>query len=124
VLAAIEHRYQRSQIQAAAHRYEQQINNGVRRIIGLNRYRDAADTRPALSVVRTPRRQKRLQIDRLEKFKRNHRAEAGRALEALAQTVESGGNVFAELVRTVEHCSLGQITARLHELVGHYRPAI
>jgi len=24
----------------------------------------------------------------------------------------------------VEHCSLGQITARLHELVGHYRPAI
>ena len=124
VLAAIEHRYQRSQIQAAAHRYEQQINNGVRRIIGLNRYRDAADTRPALSVVRTPRRQKRLQIDRLEKFKRNHRAEAGRALEAFAQTVESGGNVFAELVRTVEHCSLGQITARLHELVGHYRPAI
>src|SRR5213594_750883 len=36
VLAAVEHRYQRSQIQAAAHRYEQQINNRVRRIIGLN----------------------------------------------------------------------------------------
>jgi len=124
VLAAIEQRYQRSQIQAAAHRYEQQINDEVRRIIGLNRYRDAADKRPAVSVVRTPRRQKQLQIERLEKFKRRHRAEAGRALDALAQTVESGGNVFAELVRTVEQCSLGQITARLHELVGHYRPAI
>ena len=39
VLAAVEHRYQRSQIQAAAHRYEQQIADGVRPIIGLNRYR-------------------------------------------------------------------------------------
>src|SRR5438094_2082854 len=48
VLAAIEHRYQRSQIQAAAHRYEQQINDGGRRIIGLNRYHDA-ETPPQLT---------------------------------------------------------------------------
>ena len=32
VLAAVEHRYQRSQIQSAAHRYEQQIHSGVRPI--------------------------------------------------------------------------------------------
>jgi methylmalonyl-CoA mutase len=38
--------------------------------------------------------------------------------------VESGGNVFAELVDTVEVCSLGQITGRLHELVGHFRPLV
>jgi methylmalonyl-CoA mutase len=30
VLPAIEHRYQRSQIQTAAHRYEEQIYNGTR----------------------------------------------------------------------------------------------
>jgi hypothetical protein len=28
------------------------------------------------------------------------------------------------LIQTVEHCSLGQITQRLHELVGHFRPAV
>src|SRR5881628_2983852 len=39
VLGAIEHRYQRSQIQASAHRYEQQIYDGTRPVIGLNRYR-------------------------------------------------------------------------------------
>ena len=39
VLPAIEHRYQRSQIQSAAHRYEMQISDGTRPIIGLNRYR-------------------------------------------------------------------------------------
>src|SRR5205814_6433778 len=39
VLSAVEHRYQRSQIQSAAHRYERQIYEGVRPIVGLNRYR-------------------------------------------------------------------------------------
>ena len=36
--------------------------------------------------------------------------------------MESGGNVFAELIETVEHCSLGQITERLHEVVGPLSP--
>jgi len=124
VRAAIEHRYQRSQIQAAAHRYEQQINDSTRPIIGLNRYRDAGDKAPAVKVIRTPRQKKQLQLDRLMKFKRRHRAETGRALDELSQVVESGGNVFAQLIHTVEHCSLGQITGRLHELVGHYRPSV
>src|SRR5437762_10447167 len=124
VLAAIEHRYQRSQIQASAHRYEQQINDGTRPIIGLNRYRDADDKLSAVKVVRTPRQKKQLQVDRLEKFKRRHRTEAERALDELTKVVREGGNVFAQLIQTAEHCSLGQITSRLHELVGHYRPTI
>jgi hypothetical protein len=32
--------------------------------------------------------------------------------------------VFGELIKTVQHCSLGQITGRLFELVGRYRPSI
>src|SRR5207248_3692701 len=114
VLAAIEHRYQRSQIQAAAHRYEQQINDGTRPIIGLNRYCDETNAAPAVKVVRTPRQKKQLQVDRLEKFKRRNRARTGRALDRLATVVESGGNVFKELIHTVECCSVGQITARFH----------
>jgi len=122
VLAATELRYQRSQIQAAAYRYEQQINDGTRPIVGLNRYRSEA--LPDVKVVRTPRAKKQLQLDRLEKFKRRHRADCERALDQLAKVVERGGNVFAQLIETVEHCSLGQITGRLHELVGRYRPSI
>src|SRR3989442_1488715 len=124
VLAAIEHRYQRSQIQASAHRYEQQINDGSRPIIGLNRYRATHSKLPAVKVVRTARHKKQLQVDRLEKFKRRHRAETERALDELMKVVYQSGNVFAQLIQTVEHCSLGQITGRLHELIGHYRPTI
>jgi methylmalonyl-CoA mutase len=42
----------------------------------------------------------------------------------LAKVVESGGNVFAELINTVEHCSLGQITDRLTDVVGKFRPMV
>ena len=124
VLAAITHRYQRSQIQAAAHRYERQIYDGTRPIIGLNRYRDDAQQLPEVKVVRTPRTKKQLQVDRLRRFKKRHARQAERALDELAGVVESGGNVFSQLIETVEHCSLGQITARLHELVGRYRPTV
>ena len=122
VLQAIEHRYQRSQIQAAAHRYEQQINDGTRPVIGLNRY--PAGQMPDVKVVRTSHARQRAQIKRLKEFKRRHAGKAERELDALSKVVESGGNVFAQLIKTVEHCSLGQITGRLHELVGHYRPTI
>src|SRR5439155_5118116 len=120
VLSAVELRYQRAQIQAAAHRYEQQIADGTRPIIGLNRYVTPSDKLAEPKVVRTPRSKKQLQVDRLQKFKRLHAAKSARALDALARVVESGGNVFAELIKTVEHCSLGQITGRLFDHVGRY----
>ena len=124
VIEAIEHRYQRSQIQAAAHRYERQVNDGVRPIIGLNRYWNEAPDLPEVKVVRTPRSKKQLQVERLREFRRRHARHSMRALDKLTASVESDGNVFAELIRTVEHCSLGQITSRLQELVGRYRPTV
>src|SRR6185503_13508232 len=120
-------RYQRSQIQLSAYRYEQQINSGVRPTIGLNRYREAAgelSRESEVEVVRTPRQKKQQQIHRLRQFKHRHRSKATKALDELAVVVERGGNTFAELIKTVEHCSLGQITERLHDLVGHYRPTV
>jgi len=63
-------------------------------------------------------------LERLRRFKRRHQEQAARALDRLSAAVEKGGNVFAELLTTVEHCSLGQITGRLHELVGRYRPSV
>jgi methylmalonyl-CoA mutase len=124
VLSAMEHRYQRSQIQSAAHRYERQIYDGTRPIVGLNRYRAEGETPLEVKVVRTAREKKQLQVDRLAKFKRRHATDAERELDVLAKVAESGGNVFEQLIQTVEHCSLGQITERLHDVVGHYRPTV
>src|SRR5438067_216990 len=124
VLAAIEHRYQRSQIQNAAHRYEQQIYDGTRPIIALNKYADAKEKMPEVEMVRTPRAKKQLQVDRLAKFKKKNAEKAQRALDKLSDVVERGENFFPTLIETVEVCSLGQITGRLQEIVGHFRPMV
>ena len=124
VLPAIEHRYQRSQIQTAAHRYEEQIYNGTRPIIALNKYNDLKDEMPEVKMVRTPKAKKQLQVDRLTKFKKRNAGKAECALDQLTEIVESGKNCFPTLIETVEVCSLGQITGRLQEVVGRFRPMV
>jgi methylmalonyl-CoA mutase cobalamin-binding domain/chain len=124
VLAAVEERYQRSQIQNAAHRYEQQIYDGTRAIIGLNRYCDGAEEIPEVKLVRTPRKKQQLQVDRLRRFKKKNAEKAKRALDKLADVVERGENCFPSLLEAVEVCSLGQITGRLQEVVGRFRPMV
>jgi methylmalonyl-CoA mutase cobalamin-binding domain/chain len=124
VLPAIEHRYQRAQIQTAAHRYEEQIYDGTRPIIALNKYNDLKDEMPEVKMVRTPKAKKQLQVDRLMKFKKRNVEKAKRALDKLTDVVESGKNCFPTLIETVEVCSLGQITGRLQEVVGRFRPMV
>jgi methylmalonyl-CoA mutase cobalamin-binding domain/chain len=124
VLGAIERRYQRSQIQSAAHRLEQQISIGERPIVGLNRYATDDQEWPELHMIRASAEKKRLHLDRLREFEKRNRETAPASLDRLAKVVESGGNTFAELIETVEHCSLGQITERLCDLVGKFRPMV
>jgi methylmalonyl-CoA mutase len=124
VLAAVEDRFQRSQIQNAAHRYEQQIYDGTRPIIGLNRYRNGTDDIPEVKLARTPRKKQQLQVDRLATFKKRNAEKAKRALDKLAAVAESGKNCFPTLLDAVEVCSLGQITGRLQEVVGRFRPMV
>ncbi len=124
VLGAVERRYQRSQIQASSHLLECQIGDGIRPVIGLNRYNDPDADWPHVHMIRTPKEKKQLQQDRLHEFESRHAGETERHLDRLSKVVDQGGNVFEELICTVEHCSLGQITERLCEVVGKFRPMV
>jgi methylmalonyl-CoA mutase cobalamin-binding domain/chain len=124
VIGAVERRYQRSQIQASGHLLERQIYGGVRPVIGLNRYGNPDGGWPEVHMIRTPKEKKHLQRDRLQDFENRHAAAKGQALDRLSNVVVQGGNVFDELIQTVEHCSLGQITERLCEVVGKFRPMV
>ena len=124
VMGAVENRYQRSQIQNAAHRYEQQIYDGTRPIIALNKYRDGAEEMPEVELVRTSRAKQQLQVDRLKKFKKKNAAKAEKALDKLAAVAETDENCFPALMEAAEVCSLGQISGRLQEVVGRFRPMV
>jgi methylmalonyl-CoA mutase cobalamin-binding domain/chain len=124
VMGAVENRYQRSQIQTAAHRYEQQIYNGTRPIIALNKYRNDSEEMPEFELARTPRAKQQLQVDRLRKFKAKNARKAEQALAKLAAVVETEENCFPALLEAAEVCSLGQISDCLQEVVGRFRPMV
>ena len=77
--------------------------------------------RPPTQLTRATPEEKRAQLDNLRSSQEKHRQEAEAALEALKQTVLSGGNTFAELMKTARVASLGQITQVLYEVGGKYR---
>jgi len=49
---------------------------------------------------------------------------AKRALDKLVDVVERGENCFPALLEAAEVSSLGQITGRLQEVVGRFRPMV
>jgi methylmalonyl-CoA mutase cobalamin-binding domain/chain len=124
VMGAVENRYQRSQIQTAAHRYEQQIYDGTRPIIALNKYRNSEEKMPEFELARTPRAKQQLQVDRLKAFKKKNAAKAEKTLAKLAAVAETDENCFPALLEAAEVCSLGQISGCLQEVVGRFRPMV
>ncbi|MCL4504079.1 MAG: methylmalonyl-CoA mutase family protein [Deltaproteobacteria bacterium] len=126
VLGSMETYYQRGKIQDESLYYELKKNTGEYPIIGVNTYisRDILAEgycRPPTQLTRATYEEKQAQLKNLNEFKERNKATAPAALEALKQTVLSGGNIFAELMETVRAASLGQITQVLYEVGGKYR---
>jgi methylmalonyl-CoA mutase len=90
----------------------------------LNKYRDGDDDIPDVKLARTPRAKQQLQVDRLRKFKKKNADKANRALDKLAEVADGSQNIFPALLEAAEVCSLGQITERLQEVVGRFRPMV
>jgi methylmalonyl-CoA mutase len=79
------------------------------------------ETEFELELARATKEEKEQQIANLRIFQKRHEREAGPALKQLQEVAMSGGNVFAELMKTVKVASLGQITTALYEVGGQYR---
>ncbi len=129
VLGAMETGYQRSKIQDESIYYETLKHTGEFPIIGVNTFRDPHADGQELSeggfgcveLARATEEEKESQLRRLAEFQARHAEQAPEALARLQHVALSGGNMFAELMETVRHCSLGQITGALYAVGGKYR---
>jgi methylmalonyl-CoA mutase len=74
-----------------------------------------------IELARSSEEEKQSQLKRLAEFHARNAKVAPAALERLKRVVIENGNVFAELMKTVRVCSLGQITKALFEVGGEYR---
>ncbi|MGB8955760.1 MAG: methylmalonyl-CoA mutase family protein, partial [Tumebacillaceae bacterium] len=126
VLGAMETQYQRGKIQEESMHYEMMKHDGSLPIIGVNTYVNPATLAedyeaPKIELARATKEEKELQIANLRDFQQRHADRSAEMLARLQKAATSGGNIFAELMETVQYCSLGQITQALYQVGGQYR---
>ena len=124
VLGAMETMYQRGKIQEESLHYETRKHDGSLPIVGVNTFldeRDGGHEHASAPLFRAPEEEQRAQVDAVHDFQARHAAESEQALQKLQAVAASGGNVFEELLETVQVCSLGQITHALYDVGGQYR---
>jgi methylmalonyl-CoA mutase len=123
VLGAMETGYQRGRIQDDSMLYETRKHDGSLPLVGVNTFvhPGGSEPPPHLELARATEDEKQGQLRRVRDFQTRHAAERAGAIARLQETALRGGNVFGELMETVRHASLGEITAALFEVGGTYR---
>ncbi len=125
VLGAMETQYQRGRIQDESMHYEMKKHTGELPIIGVNTYLNpnppTEEDLNNIELARATKEEKELQINNLKDFQDRNKDKVDEALNKLKQVAVNNGNIFAELMETVQVASLGQITQALYEVGGQYR---
>jgi len=122
VLGAMETGYQRGRIQDESMLYEHRKHDGSLPLIGVNTFLNPAGQQTfEIELARSTDEEKQSQIRRLREFRKTHEFTRDGALERVQAAAISDGNIFAELVNAVRHCTLGEITDALFEVGGQYR---
>ena len=126
VLGSMETQYQRGKIQEESLFYEHLKHTGELPIIGVNTFLNSKVIsgeyeRPEIELARASYSEKDDQLKRLTDFKSNATQTKDEALQNLANTVLENRNIFAELMHTVRHASLGEISDLLYRVGGRYR---
>jgi methylmalonyl-CoA mutase len=123
VLGAMERMYQRNKIQEESLFYEHQKHTGELPLVGVNTFlnKKGSPTIVPSEVIRSTEEEKEWQIRNLEAFWKRNEDKSSEMLQRLKTVAINNGNLFEELMETVKHCSLGQITHALYEVGGQYR---
>jgi len=123
VLGAMETQYQRAKIQEESLFYEELKASGEYPVIGVNKFvkENPENLYDRMKITRTTAEEKNERLRKLQEFQEGHRERAVPALEKLREVALGDGNIFEELLNTVQFASLGQITRVLYEVGGKYR---
>jgi methylmalonyl-CoA mutase N-terminal domain/subunit len=120
VLPAIEKGFFQQEISDAAYRYQREIDENVRRIVGVNAYEDQKPLQiPILEM--DPQGYKR-QVTRLEQLRQQRDSGAvGQALDRLRQACEGTENTMPHILNAVRaYATLGEITRVMKGVFGAY----
>jgi len=120
---AIESQWVQRQIQDVAYERQQEIENGERVIVGVNRY-ESDEGGQDVDIEEVTEEDQRRQIQRLERAKEVRDEEAVEAaLAALHDACESDANVMPPIVDAVKaYATVGEICDVMRDVFGEYTP--
>ncbi len=120
VLPAIDKGFFQSEIADAAYRYQKEIDEGLRKIVGVNAHED--DKPVAIPILEMDPQGYRRQLDRLESVRRQRDPGAvGQALDRLRIACQGTENTMPCLLAAVQaYATLGEIVGVMKEVFGKY----
>ena len=123
-LAAIEHGFVQREIQESAYRYQLEIEEEARVVVGVNRFA-VEEEMPLRRLKVDPVVQKR-QIERLQALRARRDGEkVQNLLTRLGETAQGEENLPPIILECVEaYATLGEICGVLREVFGEYRPTV
>jgi methylmalonyl-CoA mutase N-terminal domain/subunit len=120
VLPAIEKGFFQSEIADAAYRYQREIDEDIRKIVGINAYRE--DKGYEIPILRMDPEGYRRQLKRLETLRKERdNGRAGQALDRLRIACEGTENMMPHIMESVKaYATLGEIVDVMREVFGTY----
>ncbi len=121
-VAAIEGGFIQRKIQDAAYRYQQQVERGERKVVGVNAFQVEERERP--SLLRVGGDVEARQLERLQELQAvRDDAPVARSLDRLEAMARGQGNLLEALRDAVAaRATLGEMVDRLVAVYGRYRP--
>jgi methylmalonyl-CoA mutase N-terminal domain/subunit len=120
VIPAIEKGFFQSEIADAAYRYQREIDQGVRKIVGVNAY---AENKPlTIPILEMDPAGYERQVRRLEKVRRTRdNGRVGQTLDRLRIAMEGTENTMPHIMEAVHaYATLGEIVQVMKEVFGVY----
>jgi methylmalonyl-CoA mutase N-terminal domain/subunit len=121
MLEAIEKNYPQKEIADSAYKYQRQIDEKVRTVVGMNKY--VTEERMPVEILEIDEALEKEQIEKLNRVKseRNHR-KAKECLETLGEACVSGKNVMSPIIEAAkEYATLQEMCDVFRSVFGQYR---
>jgi methylmalonyl-CoA mutase N-terminal domain/subunit len=119
-VAAIENGYVQNEIAAAAYKYQLEVEEGGRVIVGVNRFAQSEEL--ITDTLRIDESIRTIQIDKIKRLREERNAtEVASALENLKTAAESSENLMPFILNAVEvYATLGEIADVMRSVFGEH----
>jgi methylmalonyl-CoA mutase N-terminal domain/subunit len=120
VIPAIEKGFFQSEIADAAYRYQREVDEGVRKIVGVNAYQEAKP--PTIPILQMDPDGYKRQVNRLSELRKTRDSgQVGQALDRLRIAAQGTENTMPYIMDAVQaYATLGEIIKIMKEVFGIY----